>query len=94
VIQIGELGKNARWGEGTYENTYVKEGGIWKIKSLHFYQGYYVDYYSGWDKGALPLVSQYKELPPDRPPSEDYKVYPQFFVPAFHYNNPVSGRSA
>lgn len=94
VIQVGELGQNARWGEGTYENTYVKEDGVWKIRSLHFYQNYYVDYYAGWDKGALPLVGEYKDLPPDRPPSEHYEVYPKWFVPAFHYRNPVSGRSS
>src|SRR5581483_9726406 len=93
VIQVGELGKNARWGEGTYENTYVKEEGVWKIKSLHFYQTYYVDYYSGWDKGALPLVPEYKDPPPDRPPSEHYKVLPEFYGPAYHYRNPVSGRA-
>jgi hypothetical protein len=92
VIQVGELGKTARWGEGTYENTYVKEGDLWKIKSLHFYQTYYIDYYAGWDKGALPLVPQYTDFTPDRPPSEDYKVYPDFYVPAYHYKNPVSGR--
>jgi len=92
VIQVGELGKSARWGEGTYENTYVKEDNVWKIKSLHFYQTYYIDYYAGWDKGALPLVPQYTDFPPDRPPSEDYKVYPDFYVPAYHYKNPVSGR--
>jgi hypothetical protein len=92
VIQVGELGKTARWGEGTYENTYAKEDNVWKIKSLHFYQTYYIDYYAGWDKGALPLVQQYTDFPPDRPPSEDYKVYPDFYVPAYHYKNPVSGR--
>lgn len=94
VIQVGELGKNARWGEGTYENTYAKEDGVWKIKSLHFFQNYYVDYYAGWDKGALPLVGEYKDLPPDRPPSDHYEVYPKWFVPAYHYRNPVSGRAS
>jgi SnoaL-like domain len=92
VIQLGELGKTARWGEGTYENTYAKEDNVWKIKSLHFYQTYDIDYYAGWDKGALPLMSQFTDFPPDRPPSEDYKVFPDFYVPAFHYKNPVSGR--
>jgi hypothetical protein len=92
VIQVGEINKSARWGEGTYENRYAREDGVWKIKHLHFYQTYYVDYYSGWDKGALPLVPAYKDFPPDRPPSEEYKVYPEFYVPAYHYKNPVSGR--
>ena len=92
VIQVGLLGKEAKWGEGTYENTYVKEDGVWKIKSLHYYQTYYIDFYSGWDKGGLPLVLVYDDFPPDRPPSEDYKVFPEFSVPPFHYKIPVSGR--
>ena len=92
IIQVGELGKTARWGEGTYENAYVKEDGIWKISRLHFYQTYYIDYYAGFDKGGLPLVAQYTDFPPDKPPSEAYKVYPEFYVPAYHYKNPVSGR--
>ena len=34
LMQVGHLGKEARWGEGTYENEYVKEDGVWKIKTL------------------------------------------------------------
>ena len=34
-IQVAHLGKEARWGEATYENAYVKEGGVWKINKLH-----------------------------------------------------------
>ena len=92
IIQVGEVGVTARWGEGVYENAYVKDGGVWKISKLHFYQTYYVDYYEGFDKGGQPLVAQYTDFPPDRPPSEPYKVYPEFYVPAYHYKNPVSGR--
>jgi SnoaL-like domain len=35
VILAGQAGKTASWGEGPYENEYVKEGGIWKISALH-----------------------------------------------------------
>ena len=33
VIMAGEYGKSASWGEGTYENEYVNDGGIWKIRT-------------------------------------------------------------
>jgi hypothetical protein len=91
-MMVGELGASARWGDGIYENDYVKEDGVWKIKKLHFYQNFYVDYDKGWDKGALPLVPVYDHFPPDQPPSEDYKVFPDFYMIPYHYKNPVSGR--
>jgi hypothetical protein len=94
LIQVGFLNREARWGEGTYENDYVKEDGVWKISSLHFYQTFYADYEGGWHRKPLPLVPMYPDFPPDQPPSQDYKVYPDFAVTPYHYDNPVSGRKA
>ena len=91
IIQVGVLNKSAQWGEATYENEYVKEDGVWKIKTLHAYFTYYVDYYKGWDKGGDPPPAPLKDLPPDRPPTVDYKLYPDVFVPPYHYKNPVTG---
>jgi len=91
-IQVGEVGKTAMWGEGTYENAYVKEDGLWKIARLHFFQTYYIGFYDGWDRGGLPLIPEYPDFKPDHPRSVDYGVYPIFHVPPFHYANPVSGR--
>lgn len=92
LIQVGVLGKECLWGEGTYENEYVREDGVWKISKLHFYQVFYADHEKGWHREPRPLVPQYPDFPPDRPPTEDYKVYPEFYVPPYHYRNPVSGR--
>ncbi len=92
VIQFGVLHKSAEWGEGTYENEYVKQNGIWKIKKLHFYVTYYVNYYKGWDQGGTPPPPPIKGFPPDRPPTTDYKTYPDVFIPPYHYKNPVTGK--
>ena len=92
IIQVGFLGKESRMGEGIYENEYVKEDGVWKISSLHFFQTFYADHNRGWHDAPLPLVPMYQDFPPDQPPSQDYKVYPDFAVTPFHYRNPVSGR--
>ena len=92
VIQAGVLHKSAQWGEGTYENEYIKENGVWKFKSVHFFPTYYIDYDKGWDKGGAAPPAPIKEFPPDQPPSVDYKTFPDVFIPPYHYKNPVTGK--
>ncbi len=91
-IQVGQLRTRAQWGEATYENDYVKEAGVWKIKKLHAYFTYYVNYYKGWDQGGDPPPGPIPGLPPDEPPTETYKLYPDVYIPPYHYKNPVSGK--
>ena len=91
-VQVGMLNESATWGEGVYENEYVKEDGKWKISKLHFYPTYYNDFYKGWDKPGIPLFKPFDKLPPDLPPTEIYESYPGVYVPPYHYDNPVSGR--
>jgi hypothetical protein len=91
-IMSGQYGQSARWGEGTYENEYVKENGIWKIAKLHWYQTFMVPYQGGWaknkdDTGGV-FVS--KQLPPDRPPSDNYDVWPAVYIPPYHYGTRVA----
>ena len=52
VILAGRLGRDAFWGEGPYENEYVKENGVWKIRRLHWFQTVYVPYEGGWARTA------------------------------------------
>ena len=89
--QVGELGKSALWGLGTYENEYVKEHGIWKLKALHSYFRMYTPYADGWGKTALPNTHPEKDLPPDRAPTTVHETYPGTFIPACHYAHPVTG---
>ncbi len=95
LIMAGQLGKNAFWGEGVYENEYIKQNGIWKISKLHWFQTFMVPYEGGWAKNADSTGGIYvsKQLPPDRPPSERYEVWPGVYTPPFHYKNPVPGSS-
>jgi SnoaL-like domain len=89
---LGKYGVEAYIGGGTRENEYVKENGIWRIKSDHLYLTYLAQYDKGWAHGALPAPGPSKTLPPDRPPSVDYKPFPAFQELPFHYPNPVSGK--
>ncbi len=91
LIMAGTLGENAIWGEGPYENEYVKEDGVWKIKTLHWYQSMVVPYEGGWQPNADVNGGKWvsSTLPPDRPPSVEYKTWPDVYVPPFHFPNPV-----
>jgi hypothetical protein len=75
------------------ENTFVKEGGIWKIKSEHQYTTFWADYTKGWSQGYMPIAGPTNAIPADKPPTEVYTAFPDYYVPPFHYANPVSGRA-
>jgi hypothetical protein len=97
LIMTGTYGSGSggNWGEGPYENEYVKENGVWKIRKLHWYATYYVPYEGGWLDSSADDVRAYSEgrgVTADRPPSEQYAPYPAAFVPPFHYPNPVTGQ--
>jgi hypothetical protein len=91
ITLTGELGGDAFWGEGPYENEYVKDGGVWKIKTLHWYQALLVPYEGGWQTNPDPTGGRYVSatLAPDRPPSVEYKTWPDTYVPPFSFPNPV-----
>ncbi|MCP5144379.1 MAG: nuclear transport factor 2 family protein [Gammaproteobacteria bacterium] len=88
----GHFEGDAQWSEGIYENTFIKQNGVWKFRSVHYYPTFITAYDKGWAVDAQPAPGQSMELPPDRPPSEVYAIYPAMHVPAFHYLNPVTGR--
>jgi hypothetical protein len=92
IALTGELGGAAFWSEGPYENEYVKEGGVWKIKTLHWYQALHVPYEGGWQTNPDPTNAKFVSdiLPPDRPPSVEYKTWPDTYVPPFSFPNPVA----
>jgi len=95
LIMAGTYGKEASWGEGPYENTYVKQDGVWKIKSTHWYETLLVPYAGGWtrerqDHHNGKFASD--RVPPDALSSEAYEVWPGAYLPPYHYKNPVTGR--
>ena len=89
---LGRYGAEAYIGGGTRENEYVKQNGVWRIQSDHLYLTFLAQYDKGWARGALPAPGPSRTLPPDRPPSVDYKPFPAFQELPFHYPNPVSGQ--
>lgn len=91
-MQVGRLGAEARWGDAVYENEYVKEGGIWKIRKLHSYITFYVDFDKGWNKEGVALPQHLQRLAPDGESTVKYGAFPEVFLPPYHYANPVTGK--
>src|SRR6187549_482461 len=86
LMMVGRLGHEGRWGEATYENAYLREGGRWRIASLHGVVNFYAEYDEGWHRGGVTLLRSIDGLAPDRPPSIDYEAYPEPVIAPFHYD--------
>jgi hypothetical protein len=93
---LGQYKKHAEWRDGIYENTYSKDGGIWKIHSLHLYVNFVAPYEKGWARlkpgEGLVESAASKAFPPDRPPTVRYPPFPETYVPPFQAPNPVTGK--
>ena len=54
LVMGGVHGQDGTWEEGPYENQYVKENGVWKISSLHWYTTMKGSYDQGWHRKSFP----------------------------------------
>lgn len=87
------------WEGGVYENTYVKENGIWKIKLLNYNLAWQAEYGKGWASSALKLlmVSPFTKTYPDDPhgpdllKTEPFEFWPNAVMVPFHFPHPVTG---
>ena len=93
---LGQYKRHAEWRDGIYENTYVKEDGVWKIRSLRLYMNFVAPYERGWARlrpgEGLVQSEASKAFPPDRPPTSSYQPFPETQVPPFQARHPVTGR--
>ncbi len=88
------------WEGGLYENTYVKEGGVWKIQVFGYNVVWQATYEQGWAhaSGEVLMVSPFSKTYPEDPRGPDEirtrtpRVWPQQFIVPFHYPNPVTGK--
>jgi ketosteroid isomerase-like protein len=55
-LELGMLGDadkgTARWEASTFVTRFVRQGGIWKIRELHYFPLFAADYRKGWGKDA------------------------------------------
>lgn len=90
------------WMSGIYENTAVKENGVWKLASMDLDYTWSADYLGGWSVVEPGAFNRFVPAPgsltgtaaPDAPLrgiiTPPYPTDPVDM--AFHYRNPVSGR--
>lgn len=86
LMMVGFLEKEGRWGEATYENSYVRENDKWRIASLHGIINFYAEYDEGWHRGGVALLRSTAGIAPDRPQSFEYEAHPKAVIAPFHYD--------
>ena len=93
---LGQYKSHAEWRDGIYENTYVREGGVWKIQSLRLFVNFVAPYERGCARlqpgEGLVASEASRAFPPDRGPTESYAPFPAVQVPDFQARHPVTGR--
>lgn len=95
--ETAEGDQRAWWEGGIYENEYVREDGIWKIKALRYYPFWHGSFAEGWAKTPIdfiPMASTfYPEDPlgPDAPIEPTPRLWPATDTVPFHYPHPVTG---
>ena len=82
---------------GIYENEYVKQDGVWKIKAIRQRTIYAAHPAQGWVKPerAMPPDPNYEETfaEPDIP-DELLCSYPSGYILPFHFKHPVTGKAS
>jgi len=98
--ELAESETRQWWEGGLYENQYVKEEGIWKIKVLDYRGLWHADFHTGWahtPPGLYPFAAEtYPQDPigPDELMAGELKpvLWPDTDVLPFHYPHPVTGK--
>jgi hypothetical protein len=77
------------YAEGVYENTYVRENGVWKFDLLFWVPTYYVTHAvnSMWFESSAASTG----FPPQQPPTPPMAGLGRQFMP-FHYQHPTTGK--
>ena len=86
------------WEGGIYENTYVRQDGVWKLGVLNYRAVYHGLFEKGWARTPPGFVPFYSEVFPKDPLGPDALIqptpvlWPETEVVPFHYEHPVTGK--
>ncbi|HUZ20712.1 MAG TPA: nuclear transport factor 2 family protein [Acidimicrobiales bacterium] len=101
LMQAGthhSVGEPRQWWEGgIYENTYVRDGGVWKIGILNYRAFWHGTFEKGWAFTPPEYVPNSSVTYPEDPFGPDEllegapQLWPDTTVVPFHYPHPVTG---
>jgi len=86
------------WEGGLYENVYVSDDGVWKIKKLFYRAFWHGTFENGWARTPPDYVPNasvtYPEDPygPDELLADAPRLWPDTTTLSFHYRHPVTGK--
>ena len=95
-IEMGMLGEadkgEAFWEINVYDNRFVKEDGLWKVREMRVFPIFRAEYSLGWGKSRIIETAQDGALAPDLPlPAADAGAQDRI-IPAFVSTHPVTGK--
>jgi hypothetical protein len=82
----------AYWSVSTFENRYVKQDGIWRIREMRIFPKMKSDYYQGWAKTSIVDPPPTADFHADAPSPASTSPQVSQVVPVFDFPNPASGR--
>jgi hypothetical protein len=90
--QLGDANKGtAFYTLAVFENRYVKQNGVWRIREMRMFPLMKTEYAQGWAKSQMVDPPPGKEHAPDRPVLKSDVMTPGA-VPVFFQPNPVTGK--
>jgi len=96
-LQLGMLGEADRgeawWEVSVFDNRFVKEDGLWKVREMRVFPLFKTDYYKGWGKDRIVESAPSGTLAPDRAVPEADTGMQDRLIPAFLGANPVTGKA-
>ena len=95
-FELGLVGEvrtgEEHWEVNVFDNRFVKEGGIWKVREMRLFPLLRSDYHAGWGKSHLSEPVPQGALAPDHPVPKADQGARDALIPAFFAPNPASGR--
>jgi hypothetical protein len=94
--QTAEGQPRAWWEGGIYENDYICDMGVWKIKVLRYFPFWHGTFADGWQKTPIDFIPMSKTVFPQDPLGPDAivnpapRLWPATDTVPFHYPHPVT----